>query len=157
MCSLVIHANCQCWNNRKRCWQQLHRGLPCRHSLLATIERLRRCTEKGDKDKVCKILLGVCNNNLLRTTYSDVVSPTDMSEPPPVSISTPPEFLTRNRHYTQRFQQVLRYLPASVIVKALNYLETSALHPPCNTLMNSCPSTLSRRPHTQECHDSQVV
>ena len=153
----VIHDNCQCWNNRKRCWQQLYRGLPCRHSLLATIERLRRCTEKDDKDKVCKILLGVCNSNWLRTTYSEIAPPTEMSEPPPVSMSTPPEFLMRNRHYTQRFQQVLRYLPASVIEKALNYLETSALHPPpCNELMNSDSSPLFTRPHTQE-YDSQLL
>ena len=127
----VVNANFNCWSDGKCCWRQQYTGLPCKHALLAAIERMRSTHTDDEKKGMCQILVERrCNPNWRRDTYSASILPDiEIPERPEVKYAVSQQLKPVDKSYVCRFKEVIRYVPKKLIEKILNQLEHRALQP----------------------------
>ena len=125
-----VDENFKCFSNHQRpCWIQIYTGLPCKHVLLATIQKLRLYESEDEKQEVMLSLVSSCHKNWLRTTYSKtkLVDLRVPCEPPIPYDVTPDPVRTVQQRWMTRFQEVIKYCPPKFVDEALDVMERRAL------------------------------
>ena len=125
----VVDVNYRCWTNHTPCWLQQYTGLPCKHTLLAVFQKIQRCEDEDEKETVLHKLVEGCHKNWLLSTYSDqVLSRVPIPGPPPsVRDVVNSEITPEKQVWMNRFQEVIKYVPAEFVRESLDVLERKAL------------------------------
>ena len=99
----------------------------CKHSLHASLERLRLCDDEDDKVQVYKSMIKLCDSNWLRCTYEGFQVPFACIPPPLQHKSKRKSHSDEVENLLYRFKQIVNYLPPDRIAKKLFELEKEAL------------------------------
>ena len=125
----VVRRDCTCWYRENRCWQQTYTGLPCKHAVLTTIDRLREASgNKDERVRICETFVSSCHTNWLRSTYRRPNVAIDICKPAPVHKKTI-RGESRKEKLMIRFRQVIPFVPHTRVQKLLKKLEEIALEP----------------------------
>ena len=124
-----MKPDCTCWSTlHRRCWQQTYTGLPCKHVIFVTLDRLRDSyCDKEERARICEAFVDTCHYNWLRSTYSGITVP-HISKPVPVSKRWA-NSLGHDQLLLVRFREVLPFLPTAVVEDVLQQMEGRALEP----------------------------
>ena len=131
--SFVVRQDCTCWTilagEEKKCWQQTYTGLPCRHAILTTVDRMREAyRDKDARQLICEAFVSSCNPNWLRSTYStsrDIV----ICKPAPIQYRKALTEEGIESKLIRRFRQVVPFLPHALVRDVIQQLESRALEP----------------------------
>ena len=126
--SFVVRKDCTCWYRNTQCWYQTYTGLPCKHTMLTTIDRLRDAhRDSNERELICKRLVASCHTNWLRITYKGSVV-VDYCKPTPVAPNRIRKS-TRKDKVVRRFREVASFVPHTLLLQVLHQLESVTLEP----------------------------